>query len=109
VTARRKTLSLVGLRFNKGSASVFVRTSVPVAYHVSERPNGLVVTIENTRIRRRNDTRPLDAQFFDSPIAKVRATQIRGDVQVDIDLKSQAPYRATQSGREVELNFGQQG
>ncbi len=109
VSARRKTLSLVGLRFNNGATSVFVRTNEPVSYHVSERPNGLVVTIENTRIRRRNDTRPLDAQFFDSPVAKIRASQNRGDVEVNIDLKTQAAYQATQSGREVELSFSQKG
>jgi len=109
VSARRKTLSLVGLRFNNGATSVFVRTNEPVSYHVSARPNGLVVTIENTRIRRHNDARPLDAQFFDSPVAKVRASQNRGDVEVTIDLKTQAAYQATQTGREVELNFSQKG
>ena len=109
MSARRKTLSLVGLRFNNGATSVFVRTNEPVSYRVSQRPNGLVVTIENTRIRRRNDARPLDAQYFDSPVAKVRATQNRGDVEVTIDLKTQAPYQATQTGREVELNFSQKG
>jgi hypothetical protein len=109
VTARRKTLSLVGLRFNNGSTSVFVRTNEPVSYRVSERPNGLVITIENTRIRRRNDTRPLDAEFFDSPVAKIRASQNRGDVEVNIDLKAHAAYQTTQTGPEVELNFTKQG
>ncbi len=107
VSARRKTLSLVGLRFNNGATSVFVRTNEPVSYHVSERPNGLVVTIENTRIRRHNDTRPLDAQFFDSPVAKVRASQNRGDVEVNIDLKTHVAYQAIQNGREVQLSFNQ--
>jgi hypothetical protein len=105
VTAKRKTLSLVGLRFNNGGMSVFVRTNEPVSYHVSERPNGLVVTIENTRIRRRNDTRPLDARFFDSPVAKVQAIQNRGDVEVNIDLKTHVAYQATQTGPEVQLSF----
>ncbi len=105
MTAKRKTLSLVGLRFANGAMSVFVRTNEPVSYHVSEKPNGLVVTIENTRIRRRNDSRPLDAHFFDSPIAKVQATQNRGDVEVNIDLKTHAAYQATQTGPEVQLSF----
>jgi colicin import membrane protein len=109
VTARRKTLSLVGLRFNNGGTSVFVRTNEPVSYRVSERPNGLVITIENTRIRRRNDTRPLDAEYFDTPVAKVRASQNRGDVEVNIDLKAHAAYQATQTGPEVELSFSKQG
>jgi hypothetical protein len=105
VTSHRKTLSLVGLRFSNGSMSVFVRTNEPVNYRVSERPTGLVVTIENTRIARRNDKRPLDAHFFDSPVANVRASQNHGDVEVNIELKTHVAYQATQSGREVQLNF----
>jgi len=107
VSGKRKTLSLVGLRFNKGSMSVFVRTNEPVSYRVSERPTGVVITIENTRIRRHNDTRSLDAHFFDSPVANVRASQNHGDVEVNIELKNHVAYQATQTGREVQLNFSQ--
>ena len=104
VSARRKKLSLVGLRFT-GGASVFIRTNEAVAYRVNERGDAVVVTIENTRITRRNDSRMLDAQFFDSPIASVRARQVRRNVEVEIQLKSHAAYQATQNGPEVSLSF----
>ena len=74
VSPRRKRLTLVGLRFN-GQPSVFIRTNEPVKYSQTSSGNGITVTIENTRITRHNDTRPLDVHFFDSPISTVRARQ----------------------------------
>ena len=84
---------------------MFIRTNEAVAYRVNERGDAVVVTIENTRITRRNDSRMLDAQFFDSPIASVRARQVRRNVEVEIQLKSHAAYQATQNGPEVSLSF----
>ena len=104
VSSRRKRLELVGLRFN-GSPAVFIRTNEPVHYSVKDNGTSLIVTIENTRITRHNDTRPLDVHFFDSPIAMVRARQVRRNVEVDIQLKNQAQYQAAQTGPEVALTF----
>jgi len=67
--------------------------------------NGVQITIENTRIMRHNDTRPLDAQYFDTPVWTVRAKQEKRNVVVRIQLKTQAPYQAVQQGSEVQLNF----
>ena len=81
----------------------------PVKYEVRDQGSSVLVTIENTRIMRHNDTRPLDVHFFDSPIGMVRARQVRRNVEVEIQLKSQAPYQATQNGPEVQLTFNRGG
>ena len=67
--------------------------------------NGVRITIENTRIVHHNDTRALDAQFFDTPIWVVRAKQEKRNVVVHIQLKNAAPYQTVQNGTEVQLNF----
>ncbi|MHB8417997.1 MAG: AMIN domain-containing protein [Myxococcales bacterium] len=104
VSRRTKRLALVG--FRASDSQVFIRTNEPVAYNVSDGPDGSVlVTIENTRIVRRNDSRPLDAHFFPTPVSTIRARQVRRNVVVEIRLKNHAPYRATQRGQEVELSF----
>ncbi len=73
---------------------------------MSDAPDGsVIVTIENTRIVRRNDARPIDAHFFPTPVASIHARQVRRNVVVEIRLKNHAPYRATQRGQEVELSF----
>jgi hypothetical protein len=105
VSRRTKRLSLVGMRFSANGPSVFVRTNEPVNYQVQDDGNGVRITIENTRIMRHNDTRPLDAQYFDTPVWAVKATQEKRNVVVHIKLKNAAPYQAVQQSNEVQLNF----
>jgi hypothetical protein len=104
VSRRQKRIALVG--FRASDSQVFIRTNEPVSYNVSDGPDGSVlVTIENTRIVRRNDRRAIDAHFFPTPVAMIQARQVRKNVVVEIRLKNHAPYRAVQRGQEVELNF----
>ncbi len=104
VSRRTKHLALVG--FRAADAQVFIRTNEPVNYTVTDGPGGSVlVTIENTRIVRGNDRRPLDTSFFQTPVEEIRARQVHRNVVVEIKLKTRAPYRALQRGEEVEVNF----
>jgi hypothetical protein len=105
VSRRTKRIALVG--FRASDSQVFIRTNEPVSYNVSDGPDGgsVLVTIENTRLVRKNDRRPIDAHFFPTPVAMIQARQVRKNVVVEIRLKNHAPYRAVQRGQEVELNF----
>jgi colicin import membrane protein len=105
VSRRVKKLSLVGMRFGSNGPEVFIRTNEPVNYQVENQGSALRVTIDNTRIMRRNDTNPLRAQFFDTPISVVRARQVKHNVVVEIQFKTQANFNAVQQGSEVQLNF----
>jgi hypothetical protein len=105
VSRRTKRLSLVGMRFGASGPEVFIRTNEPVNYQVEPQGSTLRITIDNTRIVRRNDTNRLDAQYFDTPISVVRAHQVKRNVVVDIQFKTQANYNAIQNGSEVQLTF----
>jgi colicin import membrane protein len=107
VSARRKRLALVGFRPGSGAKAtqVFIRTNEPVHYTVSEDGEILRVVVENTRVIRRNDLRTLDTHFFVTPVNSIQARQVKGDVVVEIRLKSKAPYRAVQNGDEVQVDF----
>jgi hypothetical protein len=107
VSNRRKRLALVG--FRPGAANkmtqVFIKTNEPVHYTVSEDGQTLKVLVENTRVTRRNDLRPLDARFFATPVDSIVARQVKKDVLVEIRLKAMAPYHAVQNGDEVQVDF----
>ncbi|MHB1845243.1 MAG: AMIN domain-containing protein, partial [Deltaproteobacteria bacterium] len=108
VTSRTKRLAWVGFRAT--DSQVFIRTNEPVYYSVADANDGSVqITIQNTRIRRHNDTRPLDTHFFSTPVAWIRARQVRRDVVVEIRLKNRAAYHAVQNGPEVDVRFDSGG
>jgi hypothetical protein len=104
VSRRTKRLELVG--FRAVDSQVFIRTNEPASYNVSDGADGsVVVTVENTRIVRDGDRRPLVTRDFPTPVAEIRTRQSGRNVVIQIRLKNHAPYRAVQRGQEVELNF----
>jgi hypothetical protein len=109
VSSRRKTMTLVGFQQQSGASRVFVRTSEPVRYTVSEEGGAVVLELENTRIDLSNNTRPLDTSFFSSPVTRVEADASGRAVRVTINLRQQAPYQARQDGNVISLDFQRTG
>ena len=95
---RTRTLTYLGFDQDEGVSRVFVRTSGPVRYTVSEEdPRTVVLELEDTRIQVFNNTRALDTSFFDTPVALVDPARGPGrTVRVQIKLKEQVPYEARQ-------------
>jgi hypothetical protein len=106
VSARRKTLEIVGFQPQPGGARVYVRTNEPVSYKVSEGRNEIVLELENTQIGKGNNTRALDTSFFDTAVARVDPT-VGPDrsVRVSIKLKSPVSVRTRQEGNTISLEF----
>ncbi|MBF5041384.1 AMIN domain-containing protein [Aggregicoccus sp. 17bor-14] len=107
VRGGRSTMTFVGFKQEASSSRVFVRTSAPVRYTVSEGEGGtLILELENTRIGLTNNTRALDTSFFDTAVAAVDPSAGPSrTVRIAIRLKSQVPYQARQEGNEVSLEF----
>ena len=105
-SSRRKTMTQVGFRQDSGVARVFVRTSEPVRYTVSEGAGEVVLELENTRIAESNNTLPLDTSFFNTAVASVapRAGP-SSTVRVAIKLKARVPYQTRQEGNELFIEF----
>jgi len=106
-SGRRNTMTLVGFK-PESSGKVFVRTHEPVRYTVEKvGDRAVVLELENTRIARENDRRPLDTSFFNSSVSRVVAESGEGrNVRIHIQLKENVPYQARQEGNEVVLDFG---
>jgi hypothetical protein len=105
VSSRRKTVTLVG--FSPDKSRVFVRTSEPVRYTVSQADDHTVVLeLENTIFHRSNDRRPLDTRFFGGPVVQIAPRPASGKtVRVAVTLRDKVEYQARQDGNEVSLQF----
>ncbi|ATB37811.1 AMIN domain-containing protein [Cystobacter fuscus] len=107
VSSRRKTMTLVGFKQERGASRVFVRTNEPVRYSVSPAGDKLVVVeLENTVIAEENNTRAMDTSFFNTAVASVDANPGPSrSVRVSIRLKQQVPYETRQEGNELSIEF----
>ena len=105
VSNRRKTVMLVG--FAPDKSRVFVRTSGPVRYTVSQADDRTVVLeLENTTFQRSNDRRALDTRFFGGPVVEITPRPASGKtVRVAVTLRDKVEYQARQDGNEVSLQF----
>ena len=64
--------------------------------------------VANTRVPIRNNRRPLDTQFFASPVRYVHPKVIEGpspSVRIEIYLRDKVPYREVQSDNVLSLYF----
>ncbi|WP_224247894.1 AMIN domain-containing protein [Hyalangium gracile] len=106
VSGRRGILEIVGFQQRDGGSRVYVRTSEPVSYKVSEGRNEIVLMLENTQIGKGNNTRALDTSFFDTAVTRVDPT-VGPDrsVRVSIKLKEQVPVQTRQEGNTISLEF----
>jgi len=104
----RSLMTFVGFIPQPSGSRVFVRTSGPVRYSVTQGGDKTVVLeLENARINVHNNTRPLDTSQFDSPVERIEPHQAAGQtVRVQIRLRDAVPYQAKQEGNEVFLDFG---
>ena len=61
--------------------------------------------VENTRVSRRNDTRPLDTSFFPSAVAMITPSKQGTSYVVDIKLRKRVPYQQKVEGDVLAIDF----
>jgi hypothetical protein len=105
-TPRRVTE--VGFKQMPSQSRVFVRTSEPARFNVSESgERTILVEFENTRAERRNDTRHLDTSFFPSAVTLVTPKISGGSYVLEIKLREKVPFQQRQEGGMLALDFEQ--
>jgi len=99
-------LAEVGFKQLPGASRVFVRTSIPPHFTVTDVGENVVrVQLENTRATRRNDTRFLDTSFFSSPVAMITPSHQGSAYVVDIKLRQRVPYQQKLEGNVLAIDF----
>jgi hypothetical protein len=88
-------------RVDEGS-QVYFQLSGEVAYEVEETPGRVVIRMSNTRVNTRNNARPLDLRFFDTPARGVKLRKRGRDLVATIELKR----RSTPVIQQVEGQAG---
>jgi hypothetical protein len=85
---------------------VFVRTSVVPQFTIQDLGNDTVrVELQNTAVKRRNDTRFLDTSFFPSAVAMITPSRRGSTYVVDIKLKQKVPYQQKIEGDVLAIDF----
>ena len=104
-----KDLNWVGFQQLQEASRVFVRTTEPARYTIdSSRPDMVVVILQNTRVALRNNRRPLDTRYFDSPVTMVVPKVIEGpsaSVRIEIHLRKKVAFRQVQNDNVLSLFF----
>lgn len=104
-----KDLEWLGFQQFQGVSRVYVRTTEPVTYRVdSSRVNMVILELQNTRVPSKNNRRPLDTRFFDSPVERIVPTIIEGpspSVRIELHLRQKVPYKETQNDTFLALDF----
>ena len=67
------------------------------------------VELQNTRVKRRNDTRFLDTSFFTSAVAMITPSKRGSSYVVDIKLKQRVPYQQKIEGDMLAIDFERPG
>jgi len=104
-----KEMTWIGFQQFKEVSRVFVKTTEPVKYKVdSSRPDMIVLTLENTTIGLKNNTRQLDTHYFESPVTYVQAKIIEGpsaSVRIEIRVRRKVPFKEVQNDNILALDF----
>jgi len=86
--------------------NVFVKLSDAPAYQITEVGENVVqVELQNTRVKRANDTRFMDTSFFASPVAMVTPKRQGTSYVVEIRLKQKVPWQQKVEGEMLAIDF----
>ena len=90
----------------EGGSRFFVQTSRPVEITTHESEGRFELVLRNTRVHLKNNFRPLETEFFDTPVT--RATiQRRGkkDLVMVLEMRTQATPTVTQEKGKDGFNY----
>ena len=104
--SRPSQVQEIGFKMLPEASRVFIRTTTPPSFTISEAGENLIrVELANTRVRRRNDTRFLDTSFFPSAVALVSPKRQGSTYVVEIKLKQRVPYQQKVEGDMLAIDF----
>lgn len=106
-----KELTWVGFQRLKDGSRVFVRTNEPARFKTTwQGQTKLLVEIFNTKVLVRNYLRPLDTQFFDSPVLLIKPSVIEAvspTTRLVITLRQRVPITVKQEDNLIYIVFRQ--
>ena len=102
----RRVMKYIGFRQKAKVSEVFIRCDGKAKFQVVEtRSTRIVVQLENTTIRLKNNQRALDTSFFPTAVQRVQAKSDSKGTRVEIALSKPVPYEVKRVGSTIKLLF----
>lgn len=104
-----KELNWVGFQLLKDASRIFVHTNEPVRYNLTWRPkNKLLIELYNTKVLVRNHLRPMDTQYFNSPVMHIKPSVIDAVspiTRIELSMRQKVPYQVKQEDNRLYIVF----
>ncbi len=100
-----RVMKYIGFQQMAEVSRVFVRLDGKARYRVIEGGNKLVLELLSTSINVKNNERPLDTSYFDSPVTRVQAVRDGDITRVEVALREDAPAQVKRIGTTIAVDF----
>lgn len=100
-----RTMSYIGFRQMADVSRVFVRLDGKAKYKQYREGGNMILELVNTSVPVKNNTRPLDTSYFNSPVTNVQAVPSGGNTRVTVQLKEAVPFKVKRIGTTIAVDF----
>ncbi len=100
-----RVLTYIGFRQMADVSRVFVRVDGKAQFRKLEEGTRFSLELVDTSVNVKNNERPLDTTYFNSPVTKIKATTVGGNTRIDVDLRELVPHRIKRIGTTLAIDF----
>jgi hypothetical protein len=101
-----RTIKYVGFNQKDGVSRVFVRLDGKAKYRqFRQGDERVVVEFVNTAVNVKNNTRPLDTSYFETPLTSVQAVPTGDNTRLEITLRGPVTWEVKRIGTTLALDF----
>jgi colicin import membrane protein len=100
-----RLMKYIGFRQMADVSRVFVRLDGKAKYKQKKEGDTVIVELLNTSVPVKNNTRPLDTSYFNSPVGNVQAVPSGDSTRIEIKLKEQVPFQVKRIGTTLAIDF----
>ena len=104
-----RRMNYIGFRQMADVSRIFVRIDGKARYRTIRRGAHVVLELVNTTVPVKNNTRPLDTSYFNSPVMKVQAVPSGANTRIEVRLRERVPFRVKRIGTTIALDFSRAG
>jgi len=98
-------MTYIGFRQRGGTSRVFMRLDGKAQFRQRQQGSTFILELIDTYVNVKNNERPLDTTYFDSPVLNVRARPVKSDTRIEVELRSSAPWQIKRIGNTIAVDF----
>ena len=98
-------MTYIGFRQMADVSRVFVRLDGKAQFRELNDGTRFAIELVDTSVNVKNNERPLDTTYFNSPVTKIKATSVGNNTRIDIDLRELVPHQVKRIGSTIAIDF----